>query len=68
MSKVSYNRLWHLLIDKKMKKKDLGLSSSTMNKLNHDECVNTDTLLKICTALRCQVSDIMEVIPEENEE
>ena len=68
MSKVSYNKLWHLLIDLKVKKKDLGLSPSTMSKLRNDECVNTDTLLKICTVLQCQISDIMEVIPEKSDD
>lgn len=67
MSKVSYAKLWHLLIDRKIKKKDLGLSPSTMSKLKNDECVNTDTLLKICTVLKCQFSDIMEVVSESEE-
>ena len=67
MSKVSYSKLWHLLLERKVKKKDLGLSPSTMSKLKNNECVNTDTLLKICTVLQCQISDIMEVIPEGND-
>lgn len=67
MSKVSYSKLWHLLIDLNIKKKDLGLSPSTVSKLKNNECVTTDTLLKICTVLKCQISDIMEVIPEEND-
>ncbi len=45
MSKVSYSKLWHLFLDLKVKKKDLGLSPSPMSKLKNDECVNTDTLL-----------------------
>lgn len=66
---VSYKRLWKLLIDRDMKKKDLAekakLSNYTINKMNKSENVNTDTLVKICTALNCRIEDIMEIIPEE---
>ncbi len=62
---VSYKRLWKLLIDKDMKKKDLmreaHLSSYTINKLNRGDNVNTDTLVKICKALDCRIEDIMEI-------
>ena len=65
--KVSYKRLWKLLIDKNMKKKDLEkvahISTYTINKLNRGDNVNTDTLVKICSALNCSIEDIMEVIP-----
>jgi DNA-binding Xre family transcriptional regulator len=65
--KVSYKRLWKLLIDKDMKKKDLvkvaHISTYTINKLNRGDNVNTDTLVKICSALNCSIEDIMEVIP-----
>lgn len=65
---VSYKRLWKLLIDRDMKKKDLAekakISNYTINKLNKSENVNTDTLVKICTALNCRIEDIMEIIPE----
>ena len=65
--KVSYKRLWKLLIDKDMKKKDLAkvahISTYTINKLNRGDNVNTDTLVKICSALNCSIEDIMEVIP-----
>ena len=65
--KVSYKRLWKLLIDKDMKKKDLvkvaHISTYTINKLNRGDNVNTDTLVKICSALNCSIGDIMEVIP-----
>ena len=65
--KVSYKRLWKLLIDKDMKKKDLEkvahISTYTINKLNRGGNVNTDTLVKICSALNCSIEDIMEVIP-----
>ena len=65
---VSYNGLWKLLIDKDMKKKDLqlatGLSSSTIAKMTKNESVNTEVLVKVCTALGCDIGDIMEVIPD----
>ena len=66
---ISYKKLWKLLIDKDMKKKDLqlaaGISSASITKLGKNENVNTDILIKICTALRCDISDIME-IPSDN--
>ena len=66
---VSYKRLWKLLIDRDMKKKDLAekanLSNYTINKMNKCENVNTDTLVKICGALNCRIEDIMEVVPDE---
>ena len=64
----SYNKLWKLLIDKKMNKKDLrelsGISTTSMAKLGKGENVTTDVLLKICKALECDISDIMEVVEE----
>lgn len=67
---VSYKRLWKLLIDRDMKKKDLAekanISSYTINKLNRGDNVNTDTLAKICRALGCTFDDIMEIVPDEN--
>lgn len=66
---VSYNKLWKLLIDKKMKKKDLqvaaNISSSLITKLGRDEPVTTTVLMKICSALNCDIGDIMEIIPDE---
>lgn len=66
---ISYKKLWKLLIDKDMKKQDLQaaarLSSSTIAKLTHSENVSTAILLKICSALNCDVADIMEVVPSE---
>ena len=68
---VSYKRLWKLLIDKDMKKKDLvekaHISSYTLNKLNRGDKVTTETLVKICRALDCSFDDIMEVVPESAE-
>ena len=70
--RMSYNKLWKLLIDKKMKKSDLRknakISSSTLAKLTNDENVTTDVLVKICNELKCNVSDIMEFIPDEEPE
>lgn len=67
---ISYNKLWKLLIDKKMKKQDLqklsGISSSSIAKLGRNENVNTETLQKICSALHCNISEIMEMENESN--
>jgi Predicted transcriptional regulator len=67
---ISYKKLWKLLIDKDMKKKDLqtlsGISSATITKLGRNENVNTEVLQKICVALQCNISDIMELIPDKN--
>lgn len=69
---MSYNKLWKLLIDKNMKKSDLrknaGISSSSLAKLGKDENVTTEVLAKICNVLKCDVSDIMEFIPDEESE
>lgn len=66
--KMSYNKLWKLLIDKQMKKSDLrknaGISSSSLAKLGKDENVTTEVLVKICNELQCDVSDIMEFVPD----
>lgn len=65
---VTYKKLWHMLLDRDMKKKDLQeaaqLTSYAMNKLSRDEAVTTDILAKICRSLNCTVDDIMEVLPE----
>lgn len=65
---VTYKKLWHILLDRDMKKKDLQenaeLTKYVMRKLSNDEAVTTDTLAKICRALNCTVDDIMEVLPE----
>lgn len=62
---ISYNRLWKLLIDRKLKKKDLQrmthLSSSVIAKMGRDESVHLDTVVKICIALQCDISDIVEI-------
>lgn len=68
---VSYNKLWKLLIDKKMKKKDLqaaaGISASLITKLGRDEPVTTTVLMKICTVLHCDIGDIMEIVNEDSQ-
>ena len=65
---VSYKKLWKILIDRDMKKKDLcaaaGVSHASMAKLGKNENVTTDVLVKICTALNCDIGDIMELVPE----
>lgn len=69
--KMSYNRLWKLLIDKGMKKSDLrkvaNVSSSSLAKLGKGENVTTDVILKICAALECKVEDIMEAVIDEDQ-
>lgn len=66
---ISYKKLWHVLLDKDLKKKDLvkmaGVSTYTVNKLNKGENVTTDVLQKICRALECNIGDIMEMVPDE---
>ena len=66
---ISYNKLWHLLLDKKMNKQDLkratGLSTASIAKLGKGENVTTDVLIRICSALRCDLFDIMELSHEE---
>lgn len=68
---VSYKKLWKLLIDKDMKKKELcekaRISSSSLTKMGKNKHITTEVLVKICTALNCTVDDIMEIIPEENQ-
>jgi len=65
MPAISYNKLWKLLIDKKMNKKDLrlsaGVSTAVIAKLGKGENVTTDVLLKICNVLACDITDIMEI-------
>lgn len=62
---ISYEKLWKLLIERHIKKTDLielcGISSRTLTKLSKGENVNTDTLIRICDALECELCDIMEL-------
>ena len=68
---VTYKKLWHILLDRDMKKKDLceaaGISHASVAKLGKNENVTTDVLVKICTALKCDISDIMEIKEVERE-
>lgn len=63
---VSYDKLWKLLIDKKMTKTELCakayMSSSTMAKMGKNETISMDVLIRICRVLNCNVGDIMDVI------
>lgn len=67
---VSYNKLWKLLIDRKMNKTDLRLKAdigtATLAKLGKDQPVSMDVMLRICSVLSCNIADVMDVIPEEN--
>lgn len=62
---VSYNKLWKLLIDRNMKKKELGetagISNSLIAKLGKNENVTVDVLVRICSALNCGIEDILEI-------
>ena len=64
----SYNKLWKLMIDKKINKTQLckaaGITTNAMAKLGRDETVTQDTLEKICVALNCTLDDIVEIFPD----
>lgn len=68
---ISYNKFFKILIDRKMKKKDIcelaGIGTSTMAKMAKDENVSLDVLVRICRALDCTMDDILDVLPAENE-
>lgn len=70
--KVSYNKLWKLLIDKGMNKKALQeavkMSPNTMAKMGKNENISMDVMVRICEELKCDVGDIMEVLPEKEED
>ena len=63
--KVSYNKLWKLLVDKKMSKADLRrvaeIAPNTMTKMRRDEAVSINVLLRICDKLDCNIGEIMDV-------
>jgi DNA-binding Xre family transcriptional regulator len=63
--RISYNKLWHLMLDKQMNKTDLkkatGISTASIAKLGKGENVTTDILVKICGALDCELDEIMEL-------
>jgi len=66
--KISYNKLWKMLIDKNMKRKDLmevaRISSASVAKLGRGDNIQTDVLLRICEALDCTIEDILETIKD----
>ena len=66
---ANYKKLWKLLIDRDMKKKDLaglaGISNTSIAKMGKNENVTMDVLVKVCTALKCDIGEIVEIIPEE---
>ena len=70
--RANYNKLFKLLIDKRMKKGELraaaSISATTLAKLNKGDCVTTDVLVRICSVLKCDFSDIMEMEYDEPEQ
>lgn len=64
--RISYNKLWKMLIDKEMNKKDLkdaaGISSASIAKLGKGANITTDVLIKVCEALDCKIEDILETV------
>ena len=69
---ANYKKLWKLLIDRDMKKKDLaiksGISNTSIAKLGRNENITMDVFVKICGALKCSLDDIVEIISEDNDE
>ena len=67
---ISYNKLWKVLIDKKMSKADLrraaGIAPNTMTKLRRDEEVSMAVLIKICTVLNANIGEVMDLVPDAN--
>ena len=67
---ISYKKLWKLLIDKDMKKKDLqssaGISWASVTQLSKGAAVSMDVLIKVCKAMNCDIGDVVEFIPKEN--
>ena len=68
---VSYKKLWKILIDRDMKKKDLqaksGISWASVTKLSKGETVSMEVLMKVCKTLNCDIGDIVELIPTEKD-
>jgi putative transcriptional regulator len=69
---ISYKKLWKILIDKDMKKKDLqiaaGVSWSSITKLSKGEPVSMEVLIKVCKTLECDIGNIIELVPDEDTE
>ena len=70
MEVVSYKKLWKVLIDKDMKKKDLqaraGISWASVTKMSKGEAVRMDVLIKVCRALDCNIGDVVDLLPQED--
>ena len=70
--RISYNKLWHIMLDKKMNKQDLkratGISTASIAKLNKGDNITTDVLVKICVVLGCDITEIMELVEDEEQE
>jgi len=70
--KISYKKLFKLMIDRNMKKKELrelaSIGNSTMSKLSNDENITMEVIAKICYAIDCKIDDIVDIIPEEKGE
>ena len=64
--RISYNKLWKMLIDKNLKKSDLkekaGISSASLAKLGKGDNITTDVLLRVCEAMDCRIEDILETV------
>ena len=69
--RISYNKLWKMLIDQNMNKRDLaeksGVSTASIAKLGKGANITTDVLLKICEAMNCHIEDILETIDDQEE-
>lgn len=69
---MSYKKLWKLLIDKDMKKRDLmeitGISNFTISKMNRGANIQTDILLRICEVFDCNIGDICDAVPKNTPE
>ena len=72
MKRISYKKLWKLLIDKDLNKQALSqvanISASTLTKMSKNETVNVEMLVRICNALDCDFHDIIELVPEHNDD
>ena len=72
MRKISYKKLWKLLIDKDLNKQNLSkvanISASTLTKMSKGECVNVEMLVRICNALDCDIHNIIELVSDNNGE
>jgi DNA-binding Xre family transcriptional regulator len=70
--KISYKKLWKMLIDKDMTRRDLrllsGISTTSVAKMGKGENIYTDILLKICRAMKCELNDIMEIEYDESDD